>query len=247
MLLVLLAWVGTALAGWLALGWALTLASVVPGAAGRWSGRLADRLTPTLVRRAFTVLLGATSVSVILPTATAVRTVAAPQSPGDPTGQPTPGFVPTSGLAAHDAAAPDPGLRSTAKPAAGSPTPPASAPRRVTQPVEVPSAGHASPTSHAPAPGFRPTRPSPVLDAAASGLLARPPRPAVAALDTVTVRRGDSLWSIARQHLGGTASDAEVARAWPSWYVANRAIIGDDPDLIQPGTQLVPPGAGDAR
>src|SRR3954452_24268291 len=49
MLLVLIAWAGTGLAGWLALGWALTLASAVPGAVGRWSGRLAERLTPALV------------------------------------------------------------------------------------------------------------------------------------------------------------------------------------------------------
>ena len=97
-------------------------------------------------------------------------------------------------------------------------------------------------------PGFRPTRPpARATTRQRRRLLAPAPRPAAAALDTVTVRRGDSLWSIAERHLGATATDAEVARAWPEWYAANRAVIGDDPDLIHPGMQLVPPREGDLR
>ena len=96
-------------------------------------------------------------------------------------------------------------------------------------------------------PGFRPTRPLRAHDQISTRLLAPAPRPAAAALDTVTVRRGDSLWSIAQRHLGATATDAEVAHAWPEWYAANRAVIGDDPDLIHPGMQLVPPREGDLR
>ena len=59
--------------------------------------------------------------------------------------------------------------------------------------------------------------------------------------DTVTVRRGDTLWSIATAHLGSGATDAEVAAEWPHWYEVNRAVIGDDPDLLVPGQQLQAP------
>ncbi len=54
----------------------------------------------------------------------------------------------------------------------------------------------------------------------------------------VVVRRGDSLWSIAARHLGPDASDAEIARAWPAWFEANRDVVGDDPDLLRPGQLL---------
>jgi nucleoid-associated protein YgaU len=52
---------------------------------------------------------------------------------------------------------------------------------------------------------------------------------------------GDCLWSIARDHLGPRAGDDAVAAAWPRWYAANRHVIGPDPDLLQPGQQLVAP------
>jgi LysM domain len=58
----------------------------------------------------------------------------------------------------------------------------------------------------------------------------------------VVVHRGDSLWDIAARHLGPGATDAEVALAWPAWHEANRAVIGDDPDLILPGQLLRVPG-----
>ncbi|MEO6204313.1 MAG: LysM domain-containing protein [Mycobacteriales bacterium] len=58
---------------------------------------------------------------------------------------------------------------------------------------------------------------------------------------TRTVRVGDSLWRIAAQSLGPSASTAQIARSWPTWWQANRAVIGDDPDLLHPGTQLTPP------
>lgn len=57
----------------------------------------------------------------------------------------------------------------------------------------------------------------------------------------VTVRPGDTLWDIAAAHLGPHATDAEIARAWPRWYDANRAAVGSDPDLLLPGTVLVAP------
>ncbi len=57
----------------------------------------------------------------------------------------------------------------------------------------------------------------------------------------VVVRPGDCLWDLARASLGAAASDRQVAAAWPSWWSANRALIGADPDLLQPGMHLVPP------
>jgi nucleoid-associated protein YgaU len=59
--------------------------------------------------------------------------------------------------------------------------------------------------------------------------------------DPVTIRPGDCLWNIAAAHLGPSATDAQIARAWPRWYAANRAVIGPDPNLIHPGQRLVPP------
>ncbi len=61
----------------------------------------------------------------------------------------------------------------------------------------------------------------------------------------MVVRPGDSLWSITERRLeektGAAVSDAEVAQAWPSWWQANREVVGEDPDVITPGTPLVPP------
>ncbi|MGA9103078.1 LysM peptidoglycan-binding domain-containing protein [Aeromicrobium sp.] len=58
---------------------------------------------------------------------------------------------------------------------------------------------------------------------------------------TVNVRRGDTLWAIARSHLGPRADVVATARACDRWYEANRDVIGDDRDLIHPGQQLTAP------
>jgi len=85
------------------------------------------------------------------------------------------------------------------------------------------------------APGFTPAAPRvrPQADAALLGSRTRSTAEA-----EVVVHRGDSLWSIAAHHLGPDAGDAEVARAWPQWYAANRDRIGGDPGLILPGQIL---------
>ncbi|AXH95821.1 LysM peptidoglycan-binding domain-containing protein [Ornithinimicrobium avium] len=62
-----------------------------------------------------------------------------------------------------------------------------------------------------------------------------------AADEVVVVHAGDTLWDIAARALGERATDQDVAEAWPRWYAANRATIGEDPDLIRPGQQLVAP------
>lgn len=59
----------------------------------------------------------------------------------------------------------------------------------------------------------------------------------------VVVQPGDTLWGIARDHLPDAATDAQVALAWPTWWQANRQVVGDDPDLIRPGMSLLPPTA----
>ncbi|AYY12072.1 hypothetical protein EF847_04450 [Actinobacteria bacterium YIM 96077] len=60
--------------------------------------------------------------------------------------------------------------------------------------------------------------------------------------EPVPVRPGDTLWDIVDEHIGPEATPSDVAREWPRWHAANRAVIGADPDLIHPGQRLVPPG-----
>jgi nucleoid-associated protein YgaU len=62
-------------------------------------------------------------------------------------------------------------------------------------------------------------------------------QPAGGAGQSYTVQKGDSLSKIAKKHLGD-------ANAWKKIYEANRATIGDDPDLIKPGQKLQIPGGG---
>lgn len=52
---------------------------------------------------------------------------------------------------------------------------------------------------------------------------AEPPR--------VGVEPGDTLWGLAEEHLG-------QGERWPEIYALNRAVVGADPDLIQPAQRL---------
>ncbi|KAA9395585.1 hypothetical protein FCK90_00725 [Kocuria coralli] len=54
---------------------------------------------------------------------------------------------------------------------------------------------------------------------------------------TVTVRGGESLWSITADLLGPEASPADIAATWPHLWEANGSHI-PDPDLLLPGTVL---------
>lgn len=108
-----------------------------------------------------------------------------------------------------------------------------------------PQAHHpAGPDSHpAPEPGWRPTT-SPghrSPDRTVIELVSR----GSAEPDTVVVRTGDTLWDIAARHLGPEADAASIATEWPRWHGANRETIGEDPDLLLPGTVLVPPPAAE--
>lgn len=114
-----------------------------------------------------------------------------------------------------------------------------------------PTAGSAAgPAAEAPA-----TPPAPDLDwaaapppvrAAAPASRSGAPAPGSASL---VVQPGDTLWGLAEQDLvrrGRSTTDAAVAREWPRWWAANRDAVGDDPDLLHPGTPLSPPPADGA-
>ncbi len=77
--------------------------------------------------------------------------------------------------------------------------------------------------------------------AAARPALDWPVAPPPAAAADLVVRPGDTLWQLAAARLPAGSPPAAVAAAWPAWWSANRAVIGDDPDLLLPGQHLVPP------
>jgi nucleoid-associated protein YgaU len=65
------------------------------------------------------------------------------------------------------------------------------------------------------------------------------PQPAapIDARSAITIRPGDSLWKLARQHLGKGAR-------WPEWLASNPSLA--DPNRIQPGAKLLVPQIGSA-
>lgn len=78
----------------------------------------------------------------------------------------------------------------------------------------------------------------PSLDRPADSAAAARPAPDL----RVTVRAGDSLWSLMRSRFP-TADDPTLAVLVRRTYAANRAAIGPDPDLLHPGEQLRMPDA----
>ena len=63
-----------------------------------------------------------------------------------------------------------------------------------------------------------------------------PPAPSPKPARTYTVVSGDTLWAIAKKHLG-------EGKRWPEIYDKNKAVIGDNPDRIKPGQVLTIPEA----
>ncbi len=102
---------------------------------------------------------------------------------------------------------------------------------RLPERVAVPRVGVAAPA------GQEPT-PAPVS------------RAGVASLDeeSVQVRLGDTLWSVALARLGAETDPGVVAAYVGDLHAVNRQVIGPNPDLIQPGQRLAMPtpqiGAG---
>jgi Tfp pilus assembly protein FimV len=54
----------------------------------------------------------------------------------------------------------------------------------------------------------------------------------------LVIARGDTLWDIAERHLAPGSSNAEINESWRKIWRLNRAVIGSNPDLIQPGQTL---------
>jgi hypothetical protein len=110
----------------------------------------------------------------------------------------------------------------------------------------TPSPGPApAPGPHDPAAGsavdprWKPV--SPIVDAGPLAARQARAQDTPGARGEVTVRSGDSLWSIAAATLGPFASDADVAREWPRLYAGNRDTIGANPHFLQPGQVLIIP------
>ena len=218
--LVLLAWVAAVLA--------VTALAALPGVLGDASVRIAGRIAPgvagRLARLALGLSLTAGPVSACAPAlaggAEQPSAIVAAEPIGDSA---LPGVGRIGEVIAPDET---PGTKGTPRqPATDPPTGPAPG-----QPVAQPPTEPFSTDEPTP-------QPSPTPDA---GLAAEPIREQPPAGEVV-VTRGDTLWAIAARHLGGGASEADIAAEWPRWHTANRAVIGDDPDLILPGMILRPP------
>ncbi len=268
LLALVLAGAGALLTAWLGLGFALAALAALPGAAGAGFALLAERVAPAVVRRAVAFLLGTAL------TATLV------QGPAAAAGAPTPD--PHTGTSTSMSAPDPSLRPTTVGPTTVGPTtvepptvgPPTVGPPTVGPPTTTVLPGAASPASGptsrttsdatpppAPDPSFRPTAGRPAYTPAAPapatappvlGPLGGAPRAGTSVEEHVVVRRGDTLWDIAARHLGRSATTAEIAHEWPRWHVANRALIGNDPDRLQPGQRLspptnAPPTNGDAR
>jgi hypothetical protein len=108
-------------------------------------------------------------------------------------------------------------------------------------PIEEALRDNAAPPSEV-QPGWQPANP-----VVSPGLLAAPAVRSVKGAETaaaaVTVLAGDTLWHIAASALGPGTTDVEIAMEWPRWYEANRATIGQTPDVLLPGQILQPPSA----
>ncbi|MCL1869346.1 MAG: LysM peptidoglycan-binding domain-containing protein [Promicromonosporaceae bacterium] len=202
------------LAAWAALGAFLGLAVVASARAGvRWrAGEAAvRRVAPGVVHRLVRAGVGIGVGAGLALGPTAA--FAAPPAPG-------PAAVEVVGQAAG-------GLDLAWRPTAVAPATATAAPKAATT---------------APAPP-RPPAPAPAASAptAAVTVIPAPAPPATAAPMTVVVLRGDTLWDIAAAHLDPGATDAQILAATVRWHQANRAVIGDDPDVILPGQILTQP------
>lgn len=239
---------GAAAFGVIGIGCLLTALAAVGRARGRSAARteaVAARLVPAVLRRAIAVgvtagLLGALAgpATALEPdgggTATASAAAAAARDTFDLGWQVTSAGLASAPPTQADATAPDHGT-----PGSGSPAP-GTQPEAV--PAEAPAAqpGGTAATTDAPSTSPALAGPAAAPDRArAQPSEGTPTPPATSA--TVTVRPGDSLWSIAATHLPPGSDDAAIAAAWPRWYAQNRAVIGADPDVIHPGQVLTAP------
>ncbi len=248
---------------WLLIVVLLTLGAQVNGPVGRSARRLATRVAPASVRALVQVAVGLTVTGSVL----SGQAFAAEPTPAPPAISDTSDTSGASGTAAVGGQVPSLDWPTTSSgptaPPAAAPPPAAAAP--AASPDESASPGRStSPDSTAsPRPSATPgwtafsgptgfpgstdldatSRASEEVPAAGTVAGERPTlsRDAVPAPAAVVVQAGDSLWAIAARDLGASATPSRIARAWPQWWQANRAVLGDDPDLIHPGTSLTAP------
>jgi nucleoid-associated protein YgaU len=219
----LIAW---ALAGWLTLTVALTLLARAPGRAGGAATALTRRIAPPALHRLVGAALGATAVAGTLLVSPA-------------TAAPAPAPAPASALREPPAGPVVFDLDWPVVVAAAGPAPGRGAPADAPVAADVPD----------------PVAPDPVAPAQVAPDQVAPDQvaPGPVAVGRVVVRPGDTLWGLAERALAQQAatsaapaavpSTARIACAWPSWWSVNREVVGDDPDLLLPGTVLRPPPA----
>lgn len=237
-LVALLCW---SLAGWLVLTALLTGTSRLPGRCGAAGTAVLRRVAPVAIRQAVALTLG---VGVVVGAVGVNTAGAAPASPTASTGNPAP--------ATPDAVRLDwPGLSSAPAPAppqtAGSPSPGATtsasaASQAASTAAPRPVAPHsAMPTPATHGPATVPPGTAPAISPAAA--LPAQPRAGGIGDQVVVVRPGDTLWDLASAQLPPGASSSKIASAWPTWWAANRELVGDDPNLLIPGQHLQRPDA----
>lgn len=192
----------------------LALSSCATACGRRWrrTETLASRLVPVVLRRALTVGLG-TGLALGFGTTALADEVDV-------------GWEVTTG--------------SSTQAQSESPVPPAAAPASTEE--SAPASGHAG-AAHPGVPVVSSVVVPTVAPAGAdtpSGVPpTTPPDPTPRA--TVTVQRGDSLWSITADLLPAGATEARIGATWPLLYAANRDVVGTDPGLIHPGDVLTVP------
>lgn len=175
-------------------------------------------------------------------------TTAAPSPRSDPLSPPTASSAAAPGSTRDWLESPPASTDSTSDPTRV-------APRTITPPVPTSDSSRSPQTRSAPAPrataGTVPSRalgPDHAPAPETTDAIASTPSPAeivppltVVAAATYIVTPGECLWDIAAQALGVNARVAAIDRGWRSIYAANRGLIGNDPNLIQPGLVLALP------
>ena len=250
---------------WLIVGFAIAVIAAARRSAGDFWDHLAMRVAPASVRRAAHVAAGTVLMSGAV-AATAVPAVAGSLSPPTPaaselpdldrpflSGTPAPTSVgstdagPAAGELGTQPSKPGPDeetsptvtrTRMPSRPTTGGGA--TTLPRQGCSGRTDPSASESAPgavgTSTMTEQTSEPVARQPRLPGAHPATAEDHPRPRV-----VTVAAGDTLWDIAGVRLGPDATVADIAAEWPRWFVANRQVIGDDPDLIYPGERLASP------
>jgi hypothetical protein len=207
---------GTLLSLWLGLGMALSALSTLPGELGQLCRGLANLVAPAALRNVVAFVLGTTLTAALVP-GTAV-----------------------AGIGPH-----------TLRPPVVAATKHAGSSSRELDGLTLAGPGASvrlTPSNRSVASGAVTKNGydvNHVADAAPSPSWS-PPRAERHGAGRVVVLRGDTLWSIAQNHLGPAARAADIDAEWRRWFAANRDVIGDDANLILAGQQLRAPSSSRA-